>query len=122
MRSRRDDQPMNLDGLMRVIDEHATYGPDMRAAVAEGVPLVLNYHDHGGKGAYCVSICAKHTAAFDLLTKGVEDLREIVHIEGFGPTLEDCRPRCEALAVTLLGHYELESLPEVYLNGELAPR
>lgn len=113
---------MTLEQLMRIIDEHATYGPAMRAAVAEGTPLVLNYHDHGGQGTYCVSICAKHTAALDLLTKGIEDLRELVHVEGFGPNLEECRPRCEALAVVLLDHYDLEKLPEVYLNGEPAPR
>ncbi|MEX1025258.1 MAG: hypothetical protein WD226_09290 [Planctomycetota bacterium] len=112
---------MTLDQLLQLIDEHPAYGPAMRKAVDAGVPLVLNYHDHGGQGTYCVSIAAKETAAFDLLMKGVENLRELAHVEGFGPNVEECRPRCEALAVTLLAHYELERLPEIYLNGEPAP-
>ncbi len=112
---------MDLAPLMQLIDKHATYGPAMLEAIARGVPLVLNYHDHGGEGSYCVSICAKETAALDLLMKGVEDLRELVHVEGFGPNIEECRPRSEALAVTLMAHYELDRLPEIYLNGAPAP-
>jgi hypothetical protein len=112
---------MNLDQLMQLIDQHGSYGPAITEAIEKGVPLILNYHDHGGQGAFCVSICAKETAAIDLLMKGVEDLRELVHVEGFGPSIEECRPRCEALAVRLLAHYELPRMPEVYLNGEPAP-
>lgn len=112
---------MEFESLMHIIEAHPRYGPDMRAAVAEGVPLVLNYHSHNGS-SWCVSICAKHTNAYELLTKGLEDLRELVHIEGFGSSKENGRKLCEALSITLLAHYELERLPELYLESKPMPR
>ena len=103
--------------LIDKILEHPSYGPAMASAVEERSTLVLNYHTHGPESGYCVSICKKTPPLLNLANEG-SDLRELVHIRGFGQSEEQCLPLSGGFGRALQQHYELPHAPEIYLNGE----
>jgi hypothetical protein len=107
-----------FERLIQTIVSHPTYGPAMETAVGSLVPLVLDYHTHKGEESYCVSIRGRIENPVQLLTSGAETLNELVHIEGFGRSREDCLPLCEAFSKALCDHYQLATPPEIYLDGQ----
>jgi hypothetical protein len=104
--------------LIQRILEHPRYAPAMENAVADGAKLVLDYHSHRGDGHWCVSICEKQEGAIEVLDVGLGNLRELVHIEGFGRDAESCLPLCGDLATALERHYGLRTPPLVYRDGK----
>ncbi|MEM7311181.1 MAG: hypothetical protein AAF682_31225 [Planctomycetota bacterium] len=104
--------------LLQKIQDHATYGPAMRAAVDADRVLALNYHSHGDPGSWCVSICALQRDPTRLLQIGVPELEELVHIRGIGKSAEECIPFCSAFADVLREHYRLTEPPRPFLNGQ----
>ena len=104
--------------LVDRILEHPRYGPAMEEATGRDATLVLNYHSHQGDERHCVSICEKQEGAIELLDVGLGNLRELVHVEGFGRGEDECLPLCGELARALTKHYGLGQSPLIYLNGE----
>ena len=107
--------------LIQKIDEHATYGPAMKKAAADGSNLVLNYHQHQGNDRYCVSICVKELSPIKILISEKEPLDELVHIEGVAETEDEYLPLCVAFSNALCEHYGLTESLELYFNGEPSP-
>lgn len=105
-----------FESLLQKISEHPTYAKAMDAAVAEGVPLVLNYHTHGPDTGYCISICAWREPVIKLLGEG--ELEELVHIRGFAKEEADCVPLSTAFGQALSHRYSLKQEPGIYLNGK----
>ena len=96
---------------------HPRYGPAMEDAVSRAAVLVLDYHSHRGDDRFCVSISERQSGAIELLDVGLDNLRELVHIEGFGQGAKNCLPLCSGLSRALTQHYGLASAPLVYLYG-----
>jgi hypothetical protein len=107
-----------FEELIRMIEEHATYGPALAVAVSRKLPLVLNYHTHGGEEAYCVSICTKMGYPVPFFENLEGALEELAHIKSFGRTAADCVPLTSVLSAELYEHFRLEGAPELYLNGK----
>ena len=110
-----------LESLIQKIVDHEKYGPAMEGAVSRKQPLVLNYHTHTDQDDYCVSICSKTDEPIAILDTGQGSLEELVHIRGFGKTEADCLPLTSTLGRALHEHYDLDDLPEIYLNGRPLP-
>ena len=105
-------------GLIQKILEHPRYGPAMEEAVSREAVLVIDYHSHRGDDRYCAAISEKQGGALEVLDLGLTNLRELVHIEGFGRGAENCLPLCSALARSLSAHYGLAGMPLIYLDGK----
>ena len=110
---------MAFEGLIQKIVEHPTYAPALEKAIAGGGKLVLNYHNHRGEAGWCISICTKEELPIKLLDPG--ELQELVHIQGFGKTEEDCVPLSRGFSDAFCAHYEIGGPLEVYLNGQPLP-
>ena len=115
------NESSKFEGLLQKIVHHSKYGPAMEEALANNIPLVLNYHNHRGESSYCVSICAELQSPVKLLDTDQATLDELVHIEGFGKNEADCLPLSEALSEALCGYYEIEGPLQIYLNGKHLP-
>lgn len=109
-----------LEPLAEKIGAHPRYGPALAEAVAQGAPLILNYHTHGAPEDFCVSVCTRAPNPLQILGQG-EELIELAHVKSFGRTLEDCVPLCVALGEALAARYRLAQLPGIYLNGRPYP-
>lgn len=110
-----------FEQLIKLITDHPRYGPAVSGAVKIKSPLVLDYHTHGPDTDYCVSIASKEFDPLQFFEPKQSKLEELAHIRGFGKAEEDCTRLCSALADELKEHYELEELPEIYLNGKPMP-
>ena len=106
-----------FDTLLEKITTHPTYGPAMKQASGGGKSLVLNWHNHGDPGMWCVSICAKVADPNKILQIGIPDLEELVHVKGIGQTAEEGAQFCEIFGAVLKQHYALDHTPEPFLNG-----
>ena len=106
--------------LIQQIEEHATYAPAMRDAVARGAQLILNYHNHAPGQPYCISICVKADSVLPVLGQDVP-VDELVHVKGFGQNESQCRELVVPLAEELVAHYGLKERPEIVLNGDPLP-
>jgi hypothetical protein len=102
------------------IAEHASYGPAVRGAAADGRRLALNYHTHGPDQGYCASVCALDGATLDLggLLRLGGELVELAHIRGVGQSESECGMRMAVFASLLRARYRLSREPEIYLDGQ----
>lgn len=109
-----------FDMVLDRIAEHASYGPAVRSAAADGRRLALNYHTHGPEQGYCASVCALDGATLDLggLLRLGGDLVELAHIRGVGKSEEECGMRMAVFASLLRARYRLAQDPEIYLDGQ----
>lgn len=108
-----------FDAVIDRIEEHDSYGPALRGAVAQGRALALNYHTHGTDQPYCASVCALEGQTVDLggLLRLGADLSELAHIRGVGPSADECGLRMAIFASLLRARYRLQRDPEIYLDG-----
>lgn len=109
-----------FERMIQLIESHATYGPAMKEAALAKEALILDYHTHGQGTGYCVSIAKKKRNPLRILGQA-EPKVELVHIKGVGEDESQCRELMEALGRELVAHYQLETLPVIYLNGKPHP-
>ncbi len=109
-----------FEGMIGLIEKHATYGPAMKDAAAAGEQIILDYHTHGRGTGYCVRIAKKKHNPLRILGQA-EPLVELVHIRGVGETEAQCDEMMAAFGSELVRHYQLPAAPLVYLNGKPRP-
>jgi hypothetical protein len=109
-----------FDRVLDLIGEHASYGPAVSRAAADGRPLALNYHTHGPEHGYCASVCALDGPTLDLggLMRLGGELAELAHIRGVGKSEGECGMRMAVFASLLRARYRLTRDPEIYLGGQ----
>ena len=118
--SEESSSPGPFAKLMARLEEHPKYGPAMRDAVARNLPLILNYHTHGGPSGYCVSIAAKTTDFSPFVgpfTDDADPSKELAHIRKVGRTESECETILAAFAEALRERFGLREIPAYHLNG-----
>ncbi|MFT5052090.1 MAG: hypothetical protein ACI8QZ_003522 [Chlamydiales bacterium] len=108
-----------FENVVQKIIEHSSYGPAVQGAIAQGLPLALNYHTHGPGSGYCVSVCAVVEPLIEFLGKA--ELEELAHIRGLGQTEEECGPVTDAFAQAICQGLGVERTFQIYLNGAPLP-
>jgi len=105
-----------FDLMIERIEGHPSYSVNLRDAVRNGEPLILNYHTHGPGHGYCVSIC---TRLESMAALGLDvPLNELCHIRGIAKEREDCELLMTVLGLRLVEHYKLTSEPRIFLDGK----
>lgn len=105
-----------IDELIGKIEAHDKYGPAMRQAAAAKKPIILDYHTHGPGQDYCLSIKTKKGGL--PVVGQAPTLEELAHIRGIGKTEAEGIPMMGLLGGLLQAHYQLVSLPLLYMNGK----
>ena len=105
-----------FEGLIGLIEKHASYGPALLDAAKSGQRLILNYHTHGGPTGYCVSIGVKKANPLAFLGQA-EPMQELAHIKGVGKEEAQGRAMMTEFGAELMAHYGLKEAPLFYLNG-----
>ncbi len=106
-----------FEKLIEMIEGHPRYAPALKNAVERDLPLVLNYHTHQGVGTWCVSICTRMGFPVPFFEDQESMLEELVHIRSFGREKGDCIRLTSTLADELARHYEMNTKPELWLEG-----
>jgi hypothetical protein len=111
-----DDLRAWMDELIGKIEAHDKYGPAMRRAAEAKKPIILDYHTHGPGQPYCLSIKTKKGGL--PVVGQAPQLEELAHIRGIGRDEAEGIPMMGILGEQLQAHYNLDSLPLLYLNGK----
>lgn len=108
-----------IEHILDKLEEHAGYGPAMKASHARGDRWILNYHSHGAGQPFCISICWRQEklAVFGLPAP----LEELAHIRAFGQTAEQCVPMSKTFGEHLLERYPGAREPLIFFQGEPLP-
>jgi hypothetical protein len=107
-----------FDRVIDKVEAHPRYATLVRRAIADGRELVLDYHSHGARHGWCVSICSPGTGVPQL---GIAPpLDELAHIRDIAREEAHCDPLMAIFAERLVARFALAAPPRVYLNG--APR
>ena len=93
------------DHVLDRLEAEREYGQALRAAVAAGARLLLDFHPHSDGSGWCAAI----------RSEAVEDA--LVHLRGLVKSEAECAPMGRVLAGLMTRRYRLALPPRILLDG-----